>query len=166
MDMNQIRLFRRRFLPDEITELKDDKILALSENLLITSWDSLKPRDDFSNGISAYFIDLGIKVSKIYTADGALVHWYCDIIEPEINEEEHTYIFNDLLIDVVVAPDGSTKVVDLDEFADVMEQGIISQSLGIQALRRTDHLLNLIYSGNFGQLTSHIENAEKTAIQG
>ena len=164
--MDQIRLFRRRYLPDEITELKDDKVLSLSEDLLITSWDSLRPRDDFSSGVSAYFINLGVKVSKIYTADGTLVHWYCDINEPEIHKEDRTYIFHDLLIDVVVAPDGSTRVVDMDEFADMLEQGVISQPLGIHALRRTDHLLRLIYSGNFSQLTSYIDAIEKTAAPG
>lgn len=162
--MKQVRLFRRRFLPDEVIELKDDKILSISENVLITSWDVLKPRNDISNGISAYFIDLGIKVSKVFNASGQLVYWYCDIVEPQINEEEDTYIFHDLLIDVLVYPDGHVKVVDLDEFADVMEQNIINQSLSIKALRRTDHLLQVIYSGHFANLTDYIDNAEKMAV--
>ena len=158
--MDQIRLFRKRFLPDEITELKNDKIISISEDVLITSWDVLKPRKDIATGISAYFIDLGIKLSKIYNADKQLVYWYCDIIEPEINKNNHTYTFNDLLIDVLIYPDGHTEVVDMDEFADAVEQGIISQELCIKALRCTDRLLHLIYSGNFSQLTDYIEQSE------
>ena len=36
--MSRPRLFRRRFIPDENIELKDDMILALEPNLIITSW--------------------------------------------------------------------------------------------------------------------------------
>lgn len=158
--MNQIQLFRRRFLPDEITELKNDKILSISENVLITSWDVLKPRQDIAKGISAYFIDLGVKLSKIYNADGQLVYWYCDIIDSEINEEKSTYIFHDLLIDVLIYPDGHTEVVDMDEFADIFERGVINRELCLKALRRTDRLLRMIYSGNFSQLTDYIEQNE------
>lgn len=158
--MEQIRLFRRRFLPDEIIELKNDKILSISENILITSWNVLKPRQDIATGISAYFIDLGIKLSKIYNADKQLVYWYCDIIDSEIDKENQIYTFHDLLIDVLIYPDGHTEVVDLDEFADMTEQNVISQSLCIKALRHTDYLLQMIYSGRFSELTDHIENIE------
>lgn len=161
--MKQVRLFRKRFLPDETTELKDDKILSVSPNMLLTSWEVLKPRSDIANGISAYFIDLGIKVSKVFDADGQLVYWYCDIVEPQIDEEEGTYVFYDLLIDVLVYPDHQVRVVDLDEFADMVEESVLSQPLSIKALRRTDHLLQLIYSGRFNHLTDYINNAEKMA---
>lgn len=161
--MKQVQLFRKRFLPEETTELKDDKILSISNNLLITSWEVLKPRSDIASGISAYFFDLGVKVSKVFDADGQMVYWYCDIVEPQIDEEKGTYIFNDLLIDVLVYPDGYVKVVDLDEFADMVEQNVLNHALSIEALRRTDHLLQLIYSGRFKNLTDYIDNAEKMA---
>lgn len=161
--MKEIRLFRKRFLPDEITELKDDTILSQSENILITKWDVLKPRTDIAYGISAYFIDLGVKVSKIYNADNQLVYWYCDIVEPQIDKDTNTYIFTDLLIDVLIYPDGHVEVMDMDEFADMMEQNVLTHRSSIDALRRTDHLLKLIYSGNFSQLTHYIDDAEKTA---
>lgn len=161
--MKQVRLFRKRFLPDETTELKDDKILSISSDMLITCWEVLKPRSDIANGISAYFIDLGVKVSKVFDADGQLVYWYCDIVEPQIDEAESTYVFYDLLIDVLVYPDHQVRVVDLDEFADMVEKNVLSQSLSIKALRRTDHLLQLIYSGSFNTLTDYIDNAEKMA---
>lgn len=161
--MEPIRLFRKRFLPDEITELKDDSILYQSESMLITKWDVLKPRNDIANGISAYFIDLGVKVSKIYNAANQLVYWYCDIVEPQIDKETNRYTFTDLLIDVLIYPDGRVEVVDIDEFADMMEQNILTHSISVEALRRTSHLLNIIYSGNFAKLTDYIDNAEKTA---
>ncbi len=161
--MKSIRLFRKRYLPDETIELKDDIILSLSEDMLITKWDVLKPRSDISNGFSAYFFDKGIKVSKIYNTDQELVYWYCDIVEPQIDTETGMYIFTDLLIDILIYPDGHVEVSDLDEFADMIEQEVLSSTLSIEALRRTDSLLNLIYSGNFPKLTKYIEDIEKTA---
>lgn len=159
--MKQVRLFRRRFLPDEITELKDDVILSLSDDIILTKWNVLKPRKDIAYGVSAYFIKLGVKVSKVYNATHELVYWYCDIVEPDIDTDTQTYTFNDLLIDVLVYPDGRVEVVDMDEFADVVEKKIISPEISIAALRKTDNLLHLIYSGRFSELTQCIEQIEK-----
>ena len=161
MGSESVRLFRRRFLPDEVIELKDDRILSISEKLIITKWDVLKPRPDISEGISAYFIDLGIKVSKIYNANHQFVYWYCDIIQTEYNKEDNAYTFNDLLIDVLILPDGQVHVVDIDEFADIMEENMLDKAAGLQALRQTQHLLDRIYSGKFAELSDYIDNAEK-----
>ena len=119
--MKQIRLFRRRYLPDEMIELKDDEILSISENLIVTRWDVLKPRKDIARGYSAYFLQQGVKLSKVYDPSGNLVYWYCDIVKPVIDKTAGTYVFHDLMIDVLIYPDGSVQVVDLDEFADVTE---------------------------------------------
>lgn len=159
--MSRPRLFRRRFIPDENIELKDDMILALEPNLIITSWNVLKPRRDISRGVSAYFIDKGIKVSKVFDNAGQMVYWYCDIIETHYDEKENTYTFNDLLIDVVVYPDGQVEVLDMDEFADAMEQGILSVGTIAHAMRATDDLLHTIYAGEFEKYTHYIDNMLK-----
>lgn len=158
--MSRPRLFRRRFIPDENIELKDDMILALEPNL-ITSWNVLKPRRDISRGVSAYFIDKGIKVSKVFDNAGQMVYWYCDIIETHYDEKENTYTFNDLLIDVVVYPDGQVEVLDMDEFADAMEQGILSVGTIAHAMRATDDLLHTIYAGEFEKYTHYIDDMLK-----
>lgn len=159
--MSRPRLFRRRFIPDENIELKDDMILALEPNLIITSWNVLKPRRDISRGVSAYFIDKGIKVSKVFDNAGQMVYWYCDIIETHYDEKENTYTFNDLLIDVVVYPDGQVEVLDMDEFADAMEQGILSVGTIAHAMRATDDLLHTIYAGEFEKYTHNIDDMLK-----
>lgn len=159
--MSRPRLFRRRFIPDENIELKDDMILALEPNLIITSWNVLKPRRDISRGVSAYFIDKGIKVSKIFDNAGQMVYWYCDIIETHYDEKENIYTFNDLLIDVVVYPDGQVEVLDMDEFADAMEQGILSVGTIAHAMRATDDLLHTIYAGEFEKYTHYIDDMLK-----
>lgn len=159
--MSRPRLFRRRFIPDENIELKDDMILALEPNLIITSWNVLKPRRDISRGVSAYFIDKGIKVSKVFDNAGQMVYWYCDIIETHYDEKENTYTFNDLLIDVVVYPDGQVEVLDMDEFADAMEQGILSVGTIAHAMRAIDDLLHTIYAGEFEKYTHYIDDMLK-----
>ena len=150
--MSRPRLFRRRFIPDENIELKDDMILALEPNLIITSWNVLKPRRDISRGVSAYFIDKGIKVSKVFDNAGQMVYWYCDIIETHYDEKENIYTFNDLLIDVVVYPDGQVEVLDMDEFADAMEQGILSVGT---------ITISMIYAGEFEKYTHYIDDMLK-----
>ena len=159
--MSRPRLFRRRFIPDENIELKDDMILALEPNLIITSWNVLKPRRDISRGVSAYFIDKGIKVSKVFDNAGQMVYWYCDIIETHYDEKENIYTFNDLLIDVIVYPDGQVEVLDMDEFADAMEQGILSVGTIAHAMRATDDLLHMIYAGEFEKYTHYIDDMLK-----
>lgn len=156
--MDNIRLFRRRFIPEETIELKDDIIIMAENGIIITKWNVLKPRNDINNGISAYFTNDGIKVSKIFNQNGRLVYWYCDIIETIHNETNNTFTFNDLLIDILVYPDGHVEVVDMDEFADAMEDGILPVSVITQALRSADALLKTIYSGNFSKYTDYIEN--------
>ena len=159
--MSRPRLFQRRFIPDENIELKDDMILALEPNLIITSWNVLKPRRDISRGVSAYFIDKGIKVSKVFDNAGQMVYWYCDIIETHYDEKENIYTFNDLLIDVIVYPDGQVEVLDMDEFADAMEQGILSVGTIAHAMRATDDLLHTIYAGEFEKYTHYIDDMLK-----
>ncbi len=149
--MKPTRLFRRRYIPDELIELKDDQILSHEENLIVTKWDVLKPRPDIACGYSAYYIDKGFKISKILDASGNLVYWYCDIIQTVFDEKENAYIFNDLLVDVLIYPDGHTEVADLEELADVLEQNTLPVPVIAQALRITNELLTIIKSGEFAK---------------
>lgn len=148
---SDIKLYRRRFIPNELKLLTDDKILHIDDNLIITSWTTLKPRSDFASGISAYYRKEGFKISRHYGADGTFTRWYCDIVTESQTGNEIT--FSDLLIDVVIFPDGTVRVVDLDEVADALEQKLITSDMLMQALRSTDKLLSYIYQGRFSELT-------------
>ena len=156
MDFSQIQLYRKRFIPDELKLLKDDTILHMDDNLIITSWKTLKPRSDFASGISAYYRKEGFKISRHYGADGSFTRWYCDIIIE--SEVEDGLVFSDILIDVVIFPDGTIQVVDLDEAAQALEQGLITKDMLTQALRSTNKLLTYIYQGRFSELTDCIAN--------
>ena len=151
MDADHIRLYRKRFIPDELKLLADDKILYYDDELIITSWNTLKPRSDFASGISAYYRKEGFKISRHYGADGAFTRWYCDIVAESTTKDG--LVFSDLLIDVVIFPDNTVRVVDLDEAADALEQGLITADMLTQALRSTNKLLTYIHQGRFSELT-------------
>ncbi len=150
-------LYRKRFIPLETVSLKDDIILNFQKDLIITRWNTLKPRTDIAFGISAYFIKDGFKVSKIFDHQNHLVHWYCDIIQTIHNWSENSIYFEDLLIDVIIYPDGRFKVVDMDELADAYRNGLIDMEMLCTALYSADHLLSMIADGSFEQLKQIIE---------
>lgn len=158
--MEPIRLYRKRYVPDETVELKDDEILYIDEDIIVTRWDVLNPRQDIDHGMSVYHMKEGFKISKVFDNRNQLVYWYCDIIETVHNPETHSYIFHDLLIDILIYPDNHVEVVDLDEFADFVENQNLPSPLLAKALRYTDNLLRFIYQGDFAKLTQPITSRE------
>lgn len=158
MNKEGLKLYRKRYIPEEFTPLSNDEIILLEDNLLITHWKTLKPRQDFVGGHSAFFMDKGWKISRITDCEDNVTHWYCDIIDVKKNEEENSIIYEDLLFDVVVYPNGKLKVLDSDEAADAFEQGLITREQLLSALRSMNELLNIIYQGRFDRLQAVIEN--------
>ena len=156
------KLYRQRMIPEENVFLKDDKILLQNENLIITSWDTLKPRADIARGVSAYFIDKGFKVSKVYDSNNHLVYWYCDIIETVYDAAENTYTFIDLLADILVYEDNSFRLVDLEEIGLALEKGLLSIEKASKALHLTNELLNIIYHNQFSKYQSIINEIEQS----
>lgn len=150
-------LYRKRIIPEECILLKDDRILSQNEQTIVTGWNSLKPKKDLHHGYSCYFLNKGCKISKFYREDNSLMYWYCDIVEYEYQSETNTYIVTDLLADVIIYPDGFVKVVDLDELADALTRKLISEETLKKALLSLNNLLEIIYSGNFNDLQSPIE---------
>ena len=153
-------LYRKRYFPKENIHLKDDIILKLTDDIIVTRWNTLKPRKDIAMGISAYFLKEGYKISKIYNANHELVYWYCDIIEAEHDSSNNIYTFHDLLVDILIYPDGRVQVVDLDELGDLLEDGTITPFICTKALRISNKLLTLIYHDRFQELTKIIEELE------
>lgn len=149
-------IYRKRLIPKECILLKDDILLYRDEEILITRWNTIRPKKDLHHGMSCYFLKKGIKVSKFCDADGNLICWYCDIISHSWDPDSDTYVFTDLLADVLVYPDGFVKVLDLDELADATAEGLLTEAQLEKSLRRTNWLLNMIYDGRFGELQKHI----------
>lgn len=145
------KLFRKRFIPEETIELKDDIILYADESIMITRWKAIHPKPKLSHGLSCYLLKEGIKISKFKNAENELYKWYCDIIETAYDSEKDTFLFTDLLADVVLLPDGSLRVLDLDELADASGKELISKKQLLTALRNTQKLLDWIKNNEFSQ---------------
>ena len=158
--MDTPKLYRRRFIPNEMIQLKDDIILVMEEDLIVTKWVTLHPRKDIARGISAFYLDKGYKVSKIYDKKGNLVYWYCDIIQTKKDPEKNTIVMEDLLIDVILYNDGTVRIMDLDELADALEQQLISQQEATYALRTLHQLLQIISDKKFTSLQEPVNQAE------
>ena len=149
-------LYRKRLIPFETVPLVHDRILAMHSDRIFTAWQTLHPKHDLAYGYSCYFPKLGIKVSRFYNHQHEFMFWYCDIIDTSFDPQTKSYTFTDLLADVEVYPDGHVKILDLDELADAAEQGLLSEPLLLLALRRLHHLLSVIESGHFSELTMEL----------
>ena len=151
--MEMPKLYRNRLIPKESILLDHDTILYQNDTLLITKWKTLKPKAAFSGGYSCYFLKEGYKISRFYNSQGQFLYWYCDIIDTIYHEPENTFIFTDLLADIIIFPEGDIRILDLDELADAHRQGLLSTSLLHQALYRLNSLLTIIYSSRLEELT-------------
>ena len=142
-------LYRRRLIPDECLHLKNDHIIHISKDIIVTKWNTIHPKAEFSHGISMYCLNEGWKISKFFTSENKLKYIYCDIIDTDYNSLKDEYIFADLLADVIIENSGFVKVVDLDELADACSNELISTSLLTASLHRLNNLLSIIYDGSF-----------------
>lgn len=154
--MNELKLYRKRLIPEECILLKDDIIVKETKDVIITRWNTLNPKTTFQYGASCYFLKEGWKVSKFYRADGSLYCWYCDIVQYDLDKENNTLIITDLLADVIIKPDGTVKVADLDELAEALDKGLISTDDIKTALLQLNSLLNVIYADRFDRLAAEL----------
>jgi uncharacterized protein len=142
-------LLRKRYIPYETVDISNDELLYRSDELLVTRWKAIKPRNDFYCGISYAFLNRGFKLGRFYDIEGNFLYWYGDIIDVLYDMEKDAYTFDDLLIDIKIMPDGILKVLDTDELAEALETGLISSGQACRALRTLDMLLDMVYSGDF-----------------
>lgn len=149
-------LYRRRIIPDECVELKDDEILHMDDKVLVTKWKTLKPRKDFHHGLSLYLFEEGIKVSKFLREDGSLYYWYCDVVEYEKNEADNKLIITDLLVDITMDADDRLNVLDVDELGEAYDKGLISDEQFHTSVSRLGKLLNSVHKGTFKEYTDRI----------
>ncbi len=162
-------LYRKRLIPDECILLEGDVIVRCDQDMIVTTWNTFRPKKEFDHGASVYYLKKGIKISKFLKSDNTLAYWYCDIVDYEYGkntlpdcqppepaskaQQGHDCLTCiDLLADIVIYPDGFVKVVDLDELAEAAEQGLINEKTLHSVLLRVNDLLRTIYSGEFDAL--------------
>ena len=150
--MKTLSLYRKRLIPDECILLKDDIILKADDDHILTRWNTLKPKKILHHGDSCYYLNKGVKVSRFYTEDNFLICWYCDIVSYEWNDEKSTLLSTDLLLDVLVYPDGSYKLVDIDELAQAHARKLIYDALLQTSLMTASRLLNELYENQFHKI--------------
>lgn len=151
-------ILRKRFIPSEIVDISGDTLLYRSDELIITRWKAIKPRSDFSSGVSYTFLKEGIKISRFYDEYGKFLYWYCDIIDVDYDESKDLYTMVDLLVDVKLLADGTLIILDADELAEALEKGLISAEQACRSLRKFDGLLKMIYERNFPPLECRDES--------
>ena len=159
--MDKPQLYRKRIIPEEIILLDKDEIMYSDDSHIITRWNTIRPKKILHHGCSCYFLKEGFKVSKFYREDGTLLYWYCDIISYSYDASANSYVFTDLLADVLIYPDGKVEVVDVGEIADALTDGTLKIEEMIPALRSLDKLLGIIYSGEFAKIQDMINRVEE-----
>ncbi len=147
--METPQLYRKRIIPEECVPLVDDIILYMDEDIIITKWNTLHPKKNLHHGYSCYFLKEGYKISKFLREDDSLLYWYCDIIKTDYDSTTNTYVFTDLLADVIMFPDGFVKVVDIDEIAQSLKEKKLPSEDVITLLENLDKLLKIVYSQDF-----------------
>jgi predicted RNA-binding protein associated with RNAse of E/G family len=156
--MEELQIFRKRYIPNEYILIKDDIIIHKDDEHIITKWQTLNPKSAFSRGSSCYFLKEGFKMSKFYRSDCSLLCWYCDIAEFTFDKSANTFTMTDLLADVIVYPDGRLKVVDLDELSLAHETGLITDEQLHASLKQLNNLLTYIHENSFNLLQDKLEN--------
>lgn len=151
--MEKPLLYRKRYIPLEIKSLNDDKILLVTDDVIVTKWNTFKPKKEFSKGVSYTFLNEGYKISKFMKDNGETVYYYCDIINSEYQKEKNTWIFTDLLVDVKIYPSGFVEVVDVGEVAEALDSGLINEETVKELLVKLDKLLEIVYSGKWKDMT-------------
>lgn len=156
-----LSLYRRRLIPEECISLPEDRILQCGNGILVTSWKTIRPKKNMDHGFSCYYLKDGYKISKFYRADDSLLYYYCDIIASDYDASENKLTVTDLLVDVIIEPDGFVRVVDVDELVDALDDGRLLPAQLRQALLSLDRLLSRIYGGRLDSLLSPINDFDQ-----
>ena len=144
-----MKMYRKRFIPNEIIDISGDEVLERNENVIVTRWKPIKPREDIGGGISYTFLKRGYKISKIFDNNGKFIYWYCDIIEYAYDKEKDEYVLIDLLADVKIYPNGDYEVLDFDELSTAIDNNLITEKQLLNAIKSVNTLIEMIHNRMF-----------------
>ena len=132
--MTDFILVRKRIIPDEETELKNDEIIFADreKRCVVTRWLPIKPRSDIGWGFSVYDFNRKLKISAIFSNEGSFSYIYCDIISSKFISGR--LIVTDLLIDVTRDRYGNISILDENELQEAFLEGLISEDDVISAM--------------------------------
>ena len=144
-----MKMYRKRFIPNEIVDISNDEVLERNSNIIVTRWKPIKPRKDIARGISYVFLRRGYKISKIFDNNGKFIYWYCDVLEYTYDKEKDEYVFIDLLADVKVYPDGKTEVMDFSELTEAFRNKVITGAQLLSAIKSINMLMEMVQNESF-----------------
>lgn len=147
--LDVMKMYRRRFIPNEIIDISDDEVLERNSNIIVTRWKPIKPREDIGGGISYTFLRRGYKISKIFDNHGNFIYWYCDVVEYTYDKEKDEYVFTDLLADIKVYPDGKMEILDFAELTEAFRNKLITATQLLGAIKSINMLVEMIQNDFF-----------------
>ena len=147
-----MKMFRKRFIPDEIIDISNDEVLERTDKRIVTKWLPIHPRNDVFCGKSYVYYKDGYKISKFYDKDGKLLYYYCDIIDYSYDEKEDSFTFIDLLVDIKFYPSGQVEYLDFDELQKAYDEKMIDGKMLLKAVSSLNELAKKILDGSFEQL--------------
>lgn len=95
-----------------------------------------------------YWLDRWYNIFRFSDPAGRLKNFYCNINEPP-QFDGHTLSYVDLDIDVLVAPDLTYKILDMDDFEENSRRFSYPEEVQTQARQALAELTGLIESGSF-----------------
>ncbi len=152
-----MKMFRKRFIPNEIIDISGDEVIKRTDDLIVTKWLPIHPRKDITSGMSFVYFKEGYKISLFYDKDKNLLYYYCDIIDYSYDEKEDSYTFIDLLVDIKYYPDGKIEFLDFDELQESYDTGLIDNAMLLKAMNNLNKLVRKIEDKSFFDLINVLE---------
>lgn len=87
-------------------------------------------------------------VTVMFNPEGEIVQWYIDLVD-RIGEEDGIPYMDDLLLDILVFPNGDIVKKDEDEFEEATESGELTPEQVERGWREFDATLDRIKRGDF-----------------
>jgi len=76
------------------------------------------------------------------------MYYYCDVMDMR-QVGRLRYVMVDLLLDLIVYPDGRYHLIDVDEFATAIEKGQLKRRQQVYSLRTLDKMIRMQTKGSF-----------------
>lgn len=99
-------------------------------------------------------------LTTIFNAQGELTRWYLDICKQHGRDEQGDVWYDDLYLDLDIAPDGKINILDVDELDEALQQGAVSTFEYNLAWRELDNTLTAIEADMFPLLWLGEEHRE------
>ena len=109
-----VKIIKHKLCPYESQDITNDHWHHISEDLLISTWNPVESEMQVASVLSIFELSKGVQISKKFNAQGQLKYWYCDLIAARY-EDEALHI-TDLILDLVIFPDGVLQVIDVSEY--------------------------------------------------